>query len=83
LKLRLRLLVFVEAVATMVSSTVGTTNWKIWLIIGVVSITGNDHTSFYSTISVTVLFSATVKVPANIYRRCSSVLSVPRLTCPI
>jgi hypothetical protein len=52
----------------MVSSTVGTTNWKIWLIIGIIIITGEEHTSFYSTISVTVLFSATVKVPANIHR---------------
>jgi hypothetical protein len=60
--------VFVEAVAAMVSSNVGSTDWKIWLIIGVVSITGNEYTSFYSTVSVIVLFSATVKVPENIYR---------------
>jgi hypothetical protein len=60
----------------MVSSTVGTTKWKIWLIIGIVSITGKEHTSFYSTVCVTVRFSATVKVPANIH----SVVSIAGAT---
>lgn len=60
------LMFFAGAVSTMNTSPARTTAWKIWLVIGVISITGNNSTSFYNNTILPVLSVTIVKVRSNL-----------------
>jgi hypothetical protein len=57
---------FIGAVSTMNSSPAKTTGWKIRLMIGVISMTGNNSTLFYNNTNLSVVSLTVVKAPFNL-----------------